>query len=118
MTVTEIFNSCVRSASDLAGVFEYDGDTGYFYLYDTTGSPNQKVIDSIHILSGPPDFSDAEVTVRWDCEEEKVGLFIRGVLWAVFDSSNGAKYGGKYKPGSSLPPPLPLEAKAGFSPPC
>ncbi len=35
MTTEEIFDSCVREKGDLAGVFEYDGEAGYFYLYET-----------------------------------------------------------------------------------
>lgn len=31
MTNEEMFDSSTRSKGDLAGVFEYDGETGYFY---------------------------------------------------------------------------------------
>jgi len=102
----KIFDSALRSAGDMAGVFEYDGETGYFYLYDTRADQGHKVIDSIHVLSGRPDFTEADVTVRWDVSDGKVGLFICNALWAVFDSSHGTKYGGNYKAGKrpSLPP--------------
>jgi len=30
------FESSVRSYGDLAGVFEYDGKEGYFFLFDLT----------------------------------------------------------------------------------
>jgi hypothetical protein len=45
------------------------------------------------------------VSVRSDSEEQKVGLFIKGVLWAAFDCTHRTKYGGSYKLGgkSSLP---------------
>jgi hypothetical protein len=112
MQANEIFDSCVRSADDLAGVFEYDGETGYFYLYETSGDEGQKVRDSIHILSGEPDFGEAEISIRWDEKEQKVGLLIKGVLWAVFDAQHHAKYGGSYRPGAK--PLLPSEALAGF----
>lgn len=104
----EIFESSARSSGDLAGVFEYDGETGYFYLYQTTGSEGQKVLDSIHILSAEPDFTENDLAVRWDLKEKRVGLFIRGQLWAVFDGRRRAKHGGNYRAGvlPALPPEI------------
>lgn len=110
--MAEIFDSAVRPAGDLAGVFESDGDTAYFYLYATGGDTGQKVLDSIHVFSGEPDFAEADVSVRWDSEEQKVGLFIKGVLWAAFDCTRRTKYGGSYKLGGK--PSLPSGAEVGF----
>jgi hypothetical protein len=96
----DTFESAVRSGGDLAGVFEYDGDTGYFYLYSTPHSAaGQKVLGSIYIISGTPDFSEEDLHIRWDRNERRVGLFIRGELWAVFDSEDRSKLGGNYRPG-------------------
>lgn len=111
MANDDIFDSSIRSAGDLAGVFEYDGETGCFYLYETKGDEGRKVVGSIHVLSGEPDFAEADVSVRWEPAENKVGLFIRGVLWAVFDSHR-MKYGGNYKAGSS--PSVPSETARAF----
>jgi hypothetical protein len=108
----EIFDSAVRPAGDLAGVFEYDGETGYFYLYATGGGAGQRVLDSIHVLSGEPDFAKSDISICWDSEEQKVGLFIKGVLWAAFDCGRRTKYGGSYKPGGK--PSLPSGADVGF----
>lgn len=112
MPSDEIFDNAVRSAGDLAGVFEYDGETGFFYLYETAGDKGQKVLDSIRILTGESDFGEADISVRWDPEEQKVGLFIRDALWAVFDCLRRAKYGGSY--GVRATPSLPPEARRGF----
>lgn len=112
MPSDEIFDSAVRSTGDLAGVFEYDGETAFFYLYETIGDKGQKVLDSIRILSGEPDFGEADISVRWDPEEQKVGLFIKGALWAVFDGRGRKKYGESYRVGAT--PSLPPEAKKGF----
>lgn len=112
MASDEIFESAVRSAGDLAGVFEYDGDTGFFYLYETAASEGHKVLESIRIISGEPDFGEADIAIRWDSEEQKVGLFIKGALWAVFDGKHRAKYGGNYRVGAS--PSLPPESQRGF----
>jgi hypothetical protein len=92
----EIYESAARIAGDLAGVFEFDGDTSYFYLYKTSGSPGQKVLGTIHIVSGIPDFKAKDIAILWNRNETAVGLFIRLKLWAVFDSKTGMKHGGNY----------------------
>ncbi len=105
----EIFDSSVRSAGDLAGLFEYDGETGYFYLSETKGAEAQKVIDSIHIVTGEIDFGEADIQIRWDALEQDVALFIRNKLWAVFDTVKKSKSGGGYIAGKE-PPSVPDKA--------
>jgi len=92
----DIFESCTRADSEVAGVFEYADDVGYFYLYDLNQSPNAKILDSIFIVSGDLDFAASDISIRWSSKGERVGLFIREVLWAVFDVSKNKKYGGNY----------------------
>lgn len=58
MAAAEMFQSAVRSSGDLAGVFEYDGETGYFYLYQT-GAMGNKILSANHILTGPADFEES-----------------------------------------------------------
>ncbi len=96
MTIEEMFDSSARSRGDLAGVFEYDGETGYFYLYECGGDAGQKVAGAILILSGAADFAQTDLAVCWDGGEKMVGLFICGQLCAVFDAASGTKYGGNY----------------------
>ena len=110
----EIFDSSVRPAGDLAGVFEYDGETGYFYLYATGGQAGKKVLDSIHVLSAERelDFGEVDISVRWDSEALKVGLFIKGMLCGAFDCGRGSKYGGNYTRDGR--PSLPPGAEVGF----
>src|SRR4051812_21738088 len=93
MPQDEIFADAIRSAGDLAGVFEFDGQTGYFYLY-RIGAGHQKVVNAIHVVSGDLDFAEREIAIRWNPKEDKVGLFIKGELWAAFDAIGQAKYGG------------------------
>lgn len=112
MSSEEIFESCVRTAEDLAGVFEFDGETAYFYLYETSADQGQKILGAIHIFSGTPDFTAEDVSIRWDPTENKVGLFLRGLLWAVFDRKGRGKHGGNYKVGSA--PVLSEQAKSGL----
>src|SRR5690606_36751720 len=108
----EIFDSVLRARGDLAGVFEFDGETGYFYLYATNGSEGQKVADSIHIVAGNPAFDASDVSFRWDLKDEKVGLFIRNTLWAVFDCRRRTKFGGGNMPGGQ--PSVPVDSASGF----
>src|SRR6185312_4090809 len=95
---SELFDSAVRTRGDLAGVFEYDGDTAYFYLYDVARPPDKKIVGSIHVFSGRSSLRRRDVEVRWDNEEDRVALFLRGEQWAVFNVATGKKYGGNYSP--------------------
>jgi len=98
MASPEMFVDETRSAGDLAGVFEYDGETGYFYLYDRSRPSDGKgsrILGFIHIVSRTPDFAEEDVVVRWSKDEITVGLFIRGKLWAAF--SGGGKFGGDFR---------------------
>ena len=92
----EILADLVRSTGDLAGVFEYDGKVGYFYLYRTKGTGGAKVIDALHIVSGHMDFTRNDVSIHWDESKTKVALSIRNTIWAVFDCIRGQKFGGDY----------------------
>jgi hypothetical protein len=95
----EMFDSTVRSTGDLAGVFEYAEGAGYFYLYEISESQEDKVVDYIRVISSTADFGESDVAIAWDAAEERVGLFIRDVLWAVFDVVTERKYGGDYQKG-------------------
>ncbi len=97
MNREEIFASKVRSAGHLAGVFEFDGETGYFYLDDQRGKEGQMVLGGIHIVSTSPSMEERDVQVVWDTTERLVGLKIPDRVWAVFDTNTGARYGGDYR---------------------
>src|SRR5438477_1817058 len=111
VNLIEILSSAVRTAGDLAGVFEFDGETGYFYLYDLRQPEAQRIAGAIHILSGPPDFTSDDVSIRWATGETTVGLFIRDRLWALF--ADGRSHGGDYRPGGT--PRLPASAMLDFA---
>jgi hypothetical protein len=108
----EIFQSEDRAAGDLAGVFEFDGATSYFYLYDISAPNNSKVVSAVRILTGAPEFSETDIEIKWDSEEQRVGLFIKGDLWAVFDSISRAGFGGEYR--GNAAPNIPDEIASGF----
>jgi hypothetical protein len=94
----DLFDSAVRRAGDLAGVFEYDGETAYFYLYDIAHEQEHRIVDAIHVLSGEADLTAQDVDVRWDDAESRVALFLRETQWAVFNVITGEKHGGNYHP--------------------
>jgi hypothetical protein len=83
-----IFESAVRAAGDLAGVFEYDGETAYFYLYRTGDDP--KVLGAIHVWSGATHIVSEDIVVRWSEEMNTVQLFVRGHFRAGF-AADGTK---------------------------
>lgn len=112
MISNDIFESCKRTGGDIAGVFEVDGDTGYFYLYKLQENGDDQVIAAIPVLVGLPDFAQSDVEVRWDSSETKVGLFIKHVLWAVHDAKTSQRYGQHYRSGEA--PNLPAAATEGF----
>jgi hypothetical protein len=113
MAAAEMFKSESRSLGDFAGVFEYDGEVGYFYLYADSQAAGQKVLDAIQILRGTTDLEANDLQIRWSSDETAVGLFIRGRLWAAFNVVDGCKAGGMYG-GESARPNLPPTVKELF----
>ena len=111
--MNEIFESAVRSAGDLAGVFECDGETGYFYLYEIDADHGNKIADAIRICVGRPNFSQSDVSVRWDHWQRSVGLLIGEVLWAAFDPGRNQKFGGDYR--SDGTPNIPKDVIGQFT---
>jgi hypothetical protein len=100
-----MFHSSARSKGDFAGVFEYDSEVGHFYLYETGNDAGQKVAGAIRIFSGEAEFKQADIAVRWDGNEQRVGLSIRGQICAVFDADTRIKYGGNYSRGAQFDMP-------------
>lgn len=108
-----MFESEVRSAGDLAGVFEYDGEVAYFYLYDLASDEGRRIAASIHILSAEPDFVETDLAIRWDAAEELVGLLIRGKAWAAFHAPSRTKFGGDYTQGAESLVPTEIATRVG-----
>lgn len=84
-------------AGDFAGVFEYDGEVGCFYLYRLSASgENGRIDGAIQIVKGRLSFEPDEIEIRWNAEQDRVALFIRCSLWALFNVKSGAAYGQSY----------------------
>jgi hypothetical protein len=112
MPANEMFESALRTKRDLAGVFEFDGETGYFYLYETKANEAEKVIAAIRVITGSPDFEEEDISIVWDSLERTVGLFIRARLWAAFDGQTRAEYGGNYR--ANAQPSIPTNVVQAF----
>lgn len=97
-----MFADQLNAEKKLAGVFESEEDVSYFYLYKVDNEPGKKVIGAVQVCSGVPDFTSEDIEIRWSADELKVGLFIRGKLWAYFDVISRTGFGGRY-------PDKPLE---------
>lgn len=109
----DMFFSAVQDYGDLAGVFEYDGITGFFYLYKTKGAMNNKVVAAIHVATGNLDFKQEDIDIKWDASDKYVGLFIRRKLWAVFNGETCEMHGGTYRPNSQ--PLIPVDIALAFN---
>ncbi|AZO70551.1 MAG: hypothetical protein E5V92_07805 [Mesorhizobium sp.] len=98
----DIFDSAVCTKGDIAGVFEHeeaDGPqnaTACFCLHQTECNQAGTVLGAIHVRPGQWAITEADVAVRWDSDEQRVGLFVFGALVAAFDATTGAKYGAEY----------------------
>jgi hypothetical protein len=88
-----IFESAVRTSGDLAGIFEYDEEGGYFYLFDLTKNNGSQARGVIFVAPKNIDFQPLDVSVKWNEAQDIVGLYVHHDLWAAFDQQ-GRKYGG------------------------
>jgi hypothetical protein len=90
----ELFLDATRTSGDYAGVFEHDGEVGYFYLYRLPNGDNGGKIDgAIQVVKGKLTIKPSDIEVRWSSEQDRVGLFIANNLWALFNVQSGAAYG-------------------------
>ena len=98
------YDSSVRSEGDFGAFFECDDETSYFYFCAMQGE-QPKIISAHHILSGPLDFEQEDISVRWNRTESHVGLLIKDRLWAVCEAETGVCIVGRYRVGdnSSIP---------------
>jgi hypothetical protein len=89
--MNEMFKSSTRSAGDLAGVFEFDGDVSCFYLFRVDAVEGKGIVDATRIGDGDPPFSESEVDVIWSDDESRVVLQVAGTSVAFFECSKGKK---------------------------
>ena len=85
----DVFVAREREPGGLAGVFEYDGETAYFYLYDRARPSGKQIVAASHIKSGKWDLREEDVEVRWSSHGTQVQLFVEAELRAAFDVKTG-----------------------------
>jgi len=90
----DIFCDSTNSSGTIAGVFEADDETSFFYLYQI--KPINRIIGVIRLCSRTPDFTESDVDIQWRDNDSKVGLLIRDMLWAVFDVPSERGRVGRY----------------------
>ncbi len=78
-----------REPGGLAGVFEYDGETPYFYLYNRARPSGKQIVAASHIKSGTWDLREEDVEIRWSDHGYEVQLFVRAQIRAAFDIRTG-----------------------------
>ena len=110
--MNEIFESETRTQGDLTGVFEFDGESSYFYLYGAEENGESKILSAIRISVGKPNYIASDVLVVWSANEQIVCLKIRHEIWAAFDCISQDKFGGNYSTDRS--PQLPQEILSAF----
>ena len=75
-------------SSTFSGVFEDDGDTGYFYAYDRAAGEDDRILDACHIydVARVADRDRrSELEVVWTDDGLKAALVINDYAHAVVD---------------------------------
>jgi len=84
----ETFYPSDSPTSSFSGVFEDDGQTGYFYAYDRAAPEDARILDAclIYTVTNVVDRSrSSEVEVIWTDDGLKAALLINDYAHAVID---------------------------------
>jgi hypothetical protein len=76
------------SSSSFSGVFEDDGQTGYFYAYDRAAPEDARILDACHIYDAASVVDRdrrSELKVVWTDDGQKAALLINDFAHAVID---------------------------------
>src|SRR5215510_3958853 len=82
------------ATSSFSGVFEDDGETGYFYAIDRSREEGS-ILDAVHIydVSTVTDRDrESELEVSWSSDGLKAGLLINQTLHALIDFASSRAY--------------------------
>lgn len=104
--MNEIFLENVRSNEEFAGVYEFDGTTGYFYLCKLAPL---KIVAALEIHSAEPTADD--LALKWDVTERLISLWEKGELKAVYDCDNAKVFGGRQSITNEFQTMIWLDAK-------
>ena len=91
----ETFYASDSPTSSFSGVFEDDGQTGYFYAYDRAAPDDARILDACHVYD-VADVVDgdrpSEVEVIWTSDGMKAALLINDYAHAVIDFASRRAY--------------------------
>lgn len=101
---TKVWIASDSATSSYSGVFEDDGETGYFYACDRD-NPTAPILDGVHIydvdrIVDRDRSVDSAAEVFWSTDGLKAGLLINEYLHAVIDFVHRKAYCR-----SNFPPP-------------
>lgn len=74
--------------SSFSGIFEDDGETGYFYAYDRAAPGHARILDACHIYNVASVLErdrPSEVEIIWTADGMKAALLLNGRAHAVAD---------------------------------
>ena len=92
--------------------FEEEEGVGWFYLFDDRREETKKIVTALKICSRGHGLKGKDLKLVWDKTGIKVGLQIRGEVWAVFDTRTLKSHSSRYTPDGE--PGLPPRAVKGF----
>ena len=99
-----VFAPSDASENNYSGVFEDDGDTGYFYAAERIDGPDGlRILDALHIYNVDEIAEEerkAVLKIIWSRDWLKCALIINGYCHAVFDFD---RHGGYNR--NEFPPP-------------
>jgi hypothetical protein len=94
--MADIFAYGIGREGRYAGVFAGDDDVSWFYFHDLDEEGPAQILGAVQVYRGIPNFTEADVDVRWNDDQTEVAVFIKGELGAYFDLVRGWGYPGTY----------------------
>ncbi|HEX7900377.1 MAG TPA: hypothetical protein VF950_21595 [Planctomycetota bacterium] len=91
---------------------EEEGGVVWFYLFDDHREESKKIVTALKVCSRGHGLKSKDFHLVWDKTGTRVGLQIRGELWAVFDTKKLKSRYSSYEPDGA--PDLPPGAVKGF----
>lgn len=81
----QIFDSSTRSDGRYAGVFEFDGEVAYFYLYRIRAGSDGEIVGAIPVKQWKSQYTNDDLSIFWSDSERLVSAAVCGVTCATFD---------------------------------
>jgi hypothetical protein len=81
----DVYESATDDLGRFGAVFERDDETAYFYLLDMRKQEGKRIVSAFNAKAVTDLPADTPVSIRWSSSVAAVGLFVDGVLSAIFD---------------------------------